>query len=273
MIIGLTGTLSSGKGEVAKFLKEKGFVYLSLSDELRQIAMQEKIPLTRENLQDLGNKKREERGAGVLAELVSDKIINQQYVKAIVDGIRNPAEIEILKKISNFFLVAVDALQLTRFERMKKRNRESDPKTLEDFLKVDERDQGEENEKGQQVGKCIDLADFYLINNGDLKEAGLKIRKIYDKVLLKMGRPSWNEYFMKAAYLVAERSTCLRHHVGAIVVKDKRIMTTGYNGAAMGVKDCTELGCLRDELKIPSGTKHEVCRAIHAEQNALLQAT
>lgn len=87
-----------------------------------------------------------------------------------------------------------------------------------------------------------------------------------------MSRPSWDEYFMKIAMLVAERSTCLRHHVGALIVKNKRILTTGYNGAAAGVKDCLELGCLRNEKNIPSGERHEICRAIHAEQNALIQA-
>jgi dCMP deaminase len=85
-------------------------------------------------------------------------------------------------------------------------------------------------------------------------------------------RPSWDEYFMKLAFLVAERSTCLRHHVGAVVVRNKRILTTGYNGGASGTKDCLELGCMRDKLNIPSGTRHEICRAIHAEQNAIIQA-
>lgn len=85
-------------------------------------------------------------------------------------------------------------------------------------------------------------------------------------------RPSWDEYFMKLAWLVAERSTCVRHHVGAVIVRDKRILTTGYNGAASGIKDCLELGCLRNQLNIPSGTRHEICRAIHAEQNAIIQA-
>jgi len=88
----------------------------------------------------------------------------------------------------------------------------------------------------------------------------------------KYSRPDWNQYFMKLAWLVAERSTCIRHHVGAVIVRDKRILTTGYNGAASGTKDCLELGCLRNELNIPSGTRHEICRAIHAEQNAIIQA-
>lgn len=85
-------------------------------------------------------------------------------------------------------------------------------------------------------------------------------------------RPEWDEYFLKMAYLVAGRSTCLRHHVGAVIVRNKKILTTGYNGAAKGVKDCLELGCLRDERGIPSGERHEICRAIHAEQNAIIQA-
>ena len=85
-------------------------------------------------------------------------------------------------------------------------------------------------------------------------------------------RPSWDEYFLKISMLVAERSTCKRHKVGAVIVKDKRILTTGYNGAAAGIKDCLELGCLRDQNNIPSGERHEVCRAIHAEQNAIIQA-
>ncbi len=85
-------------------------------------------------------------------------------------------------------------------------------------------------------------------------------------------RPSWDEYFLKIAMLVSERSTCLRHHVGAVVVKDKQILTTGYNGAVKGVTDCLTKGCMRDELKIASGTRHEICRAVHAEQNAIAQA-
>jgi len=85
-------------------------------------------------------------------------------------------------------------------------------------------------------------------------------------------RPSWDEYFLKIAHLVAERSTCVRHHVGAIIVRDKRILTTGYNGAPAGTTDCLEAGCLRNERAIPSGERHEICRAIHAEQNAIIQA-
>ncbi len=81
-----------------------------------------------------------------------------------------------------------------------------------------------------------------------------------------------DEYFLKIASVVAERSTCRRHHVGAVAVRSKHILSTGYNGAPSGAKDCLELGCLRDELNIPSGTRHEICRGIHAEQNVIIQA-
>ncbi|MFA5628649.1 MAG: dCMP deaminase family protein [Dehalococcoidales bacterium] len=87
-----------------------------------------------------------------------------------------------------------------------------------------------------------------------------------------MKRPDIDEYFLKLAAVVAERSTCLRRHVGAVAVRDKHILSTGYNGAAANCKDCLELGCLRNQLNIPSGERHEICRAIHAEQNAIIQA-
>ncbi|MFC1956370.1 cytidine/deoxycytidylate deaminase family protein [Chloroflexota bacterium] len=86
-------------------------------------------------------------------------------------------------------------------------------------------------------------------------------------------RPSSDEYFLKIASVVAERSTCRRHHVGAVAVRDKHILSTGYNGAASGTRDCLELGCIRDKLNIPSGTRHEICRGIHAEQNVIIQAS
>jgi dCMP deaminase len=87
-----------------------------------------------------------------------------------------------------------------------------------------------------------------------------------------MERPSWDEYFMKIAHLVAERSTCLRRKVGAIIVKDKRIISTGYNGAPRGIAHCLDTGCLREKLGIPSGERQELCRGAHAEQNAIIQA-
>jgi dCMP deaminase len=85
-------------------------------------------------------------------------------------------------------------------------------------------------------------------------------------------RPSWQQYFMEMAYLAAKRSTCLRRAVGAVMVRDNQIISTGYNGSPKGVPHCAEVGCLREQMKVPSGEKHELCRGVHAEQNAIIQA-
>jgi dCMP deaminase len=89
----------------------------------------------------------------------------------------------------------------------------------------------------------------------------------------KVTRLSFDEYCLKIASVVAERSTCRRHHMGAIAVRDKHILATGYNGAPSGLKDCLELGCLRNEQGIPSGERTEICRGIHAEQNVIIQGS
>ena len=95
----------------------------------------------------------------------------------------------------------------------------------------------------------------------------MTMKKYIDK------RISWDEYFMQIAYLVSQRSTCLRRKVGAVIVKDKRMLATGYNGAPSGLGHCLDIGCLREKLKIPSGERHELCRGLHAEQNAVIQAS
>ncbi len=85
-------------------------------------------------------------------------------------------------------------------------------------------------------------------------------------------RPTVDEYFMEIAEVVAKRSTCLRNHVGAVIVRDKRILSTGYNGAPRNLEHCLDIGCMREQQNIASGTRHEMCRAVHAEQNAIIQS-
>jgi dCMP deaminase len=90
--------------------------------------------------------------------------------------------------------------------------------------------------------------------------------------MLKESRPGWDQYFLELADLVASRSTCLRRQVGAVLVKEERIIATGYNGAPRGLRHCLEIGCLREEQGIPSGQRYELCRGVHAEQNAIINA-
>ncbi len=91
-------------------------------------------------------------------------------------------------------------------------------------------------------------------------------------VTLENNRPSYDEYFMEMAHVVSKRSTCLRRKVGAILVKDKHILSTGYNGAPKGLSHCVDVGCIRKDMSVKSGERHELCRGLHAEQNAIIQA-
>jgi dCMP deaminase len=101
---------------------------------------------------------------------------------------------------------------------------------------------------------------------------GDALKDVNNSPTLKSERPHIDDYFLKIASVVAERSTCRRHNMGAVAVKNKQILATGYNGAPAGTKDCLDLGCLRDQNNIPSGVRVEVCRAVHAEQNVIIQA-
>jgi dCMP deaminase len=272
MFLGFTGPNASGKGEAIKYLVEnKKFTAFSMSDILREEAKKRGLESTRDNLIAIGNELRAKDGPGVLAKMAVTKIINMP--QAVIDSIRNPSEIEELKKnLKDFKLIGVNADIKIRFERSSKRGRPGDGGTLEEFKKKEEKENSSD-EKAQQLNKCLELADIKLDNPGEIYDLKKKIDKILaDLDYVPYKRPSWDEYFIKMAYLVAERSTCLRHHVGAVIVKNNHLVSTGYNGAAAGVKDCIELGCLRDQMGIASGTRHEICRAIHAEQNAIIQA-
>ena len=180
MIIGLTGTKASGKGEAAKYIKEAGFIYFSLSDIVREEAVNRGLNnYTIKQLQDIGNELREKFGNGVLAERVIKKIKpGEDY---IVDGIRNPGEIEVLRK-HGAFIIGIDAPQRQRFERLIKRGRVSDPKTWPDFLEVDARDQQDKTSIGQHVRKCINMANIIIINNSTISDLKHKIKN----VLLKL---------------------------------------------------------------------------------------
>jgi len=98
------------------------------------------------------------------------------------------------------------------------------------------------------------------------------MKKITRKKIEKDTRPNWDEYFLQIASTVAGRSTCLRRRVGALIVKERRILATGYNGTPKNIRHCLEVGCLRQKLAVPSGERHELCRGLHAEQNAIIQA-
>ncbi len=167
MIIGLTGKNGSGKGAVAEYLKEKGFVYFSLSDCLRDAAMEESIPVVRDNLFQLGNRLRKEAGAGVLAKRVVLKVDSEK--NCVIDSIRHPEEVKVLMELPNFRLVAVTALSEVRFDRMRQRNREKDPQTLEEFIALEENEASSQTASDQQLDETIQMANYNIDNSSTLE--------------------------------------------------------------------------------------------------------
>jgi len=180
MIIGFTGRIAAGKETLKDFFMSEGFDYFTLSDILKEEMEREGIPITRNNLQDYGDMLRKKNGTGVLMEIFLKKIDKNK--DHIIDGIRNPGEVIELRKHKSF-LIAVDAPVKLRFERVLRRGKLSDPKTWEEFLKVDARDfYDKENPDGQQVGKCMEMADFIIMNDGTVENIIKKIEDVWKEI-------------------------------------------------------------------------------------------
>lgn len=271
MIIGLTGKNASGKGAVAEFLKNKSFYYYSLSDVLREHIKTQGLDITRENLIRFGNELRATFGSAVLAERVLTKLDpDKNYV---IDSFRNPAEVKAFRSRSDFYLVGVEAPELTRFERIAQRARERDPKTLEQFLEVEGRELKNEDPAGQQLSETIAMADFTIVNDGSIEALYEKVTFLLSKfVSSQFVRPGWDDYFMNIARIVASRSNCIKRKVASVIVKDNRIIATGYNGTPRGAKNCYEGGCPRCNSFAEIGTRLEECLCSHGEENAITQA-
>lgn len=270
MIIGLTGKNGSGKGEVAQFLKERGFEYHSLSDMLRDELKKAKKPVTRDNLIAIGNKLRRTYGPDILAKRILEKIeIDRNYV---IDSVRHPAEAQALKSRNRFALLNVTASPKARFARLKKRRREQDPKTLKEFLKLEQVEAKSRTKSDQQLDQTLKLADYEIDNSSSLETLHKEIAKIVMTIAQKKKRPNWDEYFLGIAKVVALRSNCVKRKVASVIVKDKRIISTGYNGTPRGVQNCNEGGCPRCNQMASSGTKLDECLCSHGEENAITQS-
>ena len=183
MIIGLTGKNASGKGEVAAYLKTKGFLYFSLSNELRKEAKEKGIKPVRENLIKLGNELREKFGANYLAKKINLKInnlIKKNKNNFVVDSIRSPYEAKELMKNKDFILVGVDAPIELRFKRLLERNRIGDAKTLEEFKQQEERE-NLKSDTNQQLDETFKLSQKIILNGGSLEKLHEKIDDLSDK--------------------------------------------------------------------------------------------
>jgi len=178
MVIGLTGPNASGKGEAALYIKSKGFIYHSLSDVLREEAKKRSIEPLRENLIRLGNDLRRERGGSVLALRLIDKLSEKEG--HVVDSIRNPAEVEALRKTGDFILIGIDAPLEKRFQRSLKRKRPGDAQTLQEFIEKEERENNASLEN-QQLKTCLQMADIIILNDSSIEGLHKKIDEAIKK--------------------------------------------------------------------------------------------
>ncbi len=270
MIIGLTGKNGSGKTAVSEYLKDRGFLFFSLSDGIREEIRKRGGEITRDVLIEVGNDLRGKFGPGVLAERVLSRLENDRNY--VIDSIRNPFEVEVLKRRKDFVLLALEADQTIRFERSRKRMREGAAQTLERFAEEEARELDSSNPASQQLQATRQMADVVVTNNGTLGELYRKLDELLPRMMSRFERPGWDDYFMNIAKVVATRSNCLKRKVAAIIVKDRRVISTGYNGTPRGAKNCNEGGCPRCNRMAESGTALEECLCCHGEENAITQA-
>jgi dCMP deaminase len=273
MIIGLTGPNASGKGEIAEILKKRNYKYYSCSDIIREECDKRNLEKNRENLINIGNELRENFGPNILAKKLLEKIQNDKnngITNFIIDSIRNPSEVIALREDKDFILLGINAPVELRYERANKRGRNENANTLYEFMQIEEKENSS-NPNAQQQNTVYKMADKYVFNDSTIEE--LEKRLDFTLKHERKKRPSWDKYFMNIAEVVSTRASCLRRNVGCVLVKDKQIIATGYNGPPKGHPTCDELGgCLRDIHNVPSGQRFEISRAVHAEQNAISQA-
>ena len=273
--IGVTGTFCSGKDTFANYLIEKhNFIHLSLSDMLREVLKNKEIPITRENLQKEGTTLRETEGNNALAKRALEAMDDDKNY--IISSIRNPLEIKELGQAKNFTLAAIIAPPEMRFERMAARGRkESEPDTFEQFQASELKEMESDNDSGQQIQKCIDMSQFSIQNDSTIEAFHKLIDETYPKIheAASHHRPPWDEYFLELAKTVGTRGTCNRGRAGCIIVKNKRIMTTGYVGSPPGMAHCDDVGHWFKQTIHEDGSVTQHCiRTIHAEANAIAQA-
>lgn len=180
LILGLTGMICSGKGEVSSYLAtHHGFAASSFSDRIREEILKRGGQVSRDSLQRVGGQMRHEFGPEVLAKRTLEHVLKQGGRRAVIDTIRSVEEVNYLKKWPNFYLVFVDADDRIRFERVKSRNRESDPQTWEDFIKAQERD---DKSEGRSMRECFKMADFTILNNGTAEELYQRIDNLLKEI-------------------------------------------------------------------------------------------
>ena len=270
MIIGLSGRNGAGKGEVLGYLESRSFYAHSLSDVIRDELGRLGQDETRERMIEAGTRIRQERGPGGLAAVLAERLLpDRNYV---IDSVRHPAEVELLRtRTSRFQLWWVEADENIRLTRMIARGRGGDPHTLDELRALEGRELASADPAAQQLLAVQAIADQTLRNDGSVAELHAQVQALLERSFF-FERPSWDEYFMSIARVVASRSNCVKRKVAAVITRDRRIISTGYNGTPRGTLNCNEGGCPRCNSFAEGGTRLDECLCSHGEENAITQA-
>ncbi len=270
MRIGVAGLNASGKTEVVRLLETRSFYAVSLSDAIREDLRRDGLEATREHMIERGRGLRDRFGPGILAERVLATLPPDR--NHVIDSIRHPAEVEAFQHARDWVLLWVEASAETRYERLLARGRVGEDISFDEFQALQERELESPDPSRQQLLAVRELADEVISNEGTREELAADLQRVLERRLFFRARPSWDEYFMSIARVVASRSNCVKRNVGAVVVSDLRIISTGYNGTPRGVRNCNEGGCPRCASGAESGTRLDECLCSHAEENAITQA-
>ncbi len=270
MRVGVAGLNASGKTQVVHILERRGFYPASLSNVIRRDLASDGLEPTRENMIERGRALRERFGVSVLAERVQLEL--PAHHNHVIDSIRHPAEVEALRAGGPFVLLWVEVAARTRYERALARGRVDEKISFEEFEAIQARELASDDSAGQQLLAVRELADDVVTNDGDLEALEAQLAKKLQGKLFFQERPSWDEYFMNISRVVASRSNCVKRKVGAVIVLDRRIISTGYNGTPRGVRNCSEGGCPRCAGAAESGSRLDECLCSHGEENAITQS-
>ena len=274
MIVGITGTLGAGKGTVVEFLLTRGFKHYSVRAYLTEEIEKRGLEVNRDNMVVVGNDLRVRFGAGYIVE--------ELYKRAEVDGgdcviesIRCLGEVEALKKKGDFVLFSVDADVETRYSRIVSRASSTDKISFQEFLEHEQGEMASSDVNKQNLRACIDVADHKFKNDWTVEDLYKRVAAVLGKIGSgeeKYVRPSWDEYFMEICRTVAKRATCDRGRSGAVIVRNKQILVTGYVGSPVGFPHCDDVGHKMEEWTHDGVKRMHCVRTAHAEQNAICQA-
>jgi len=279
MIVGITGTLGAGKGNLVKALQEAGFNHFSVRGFLTQQLKANGKPVDRDHLVGLANELRAKHSPSYIAEQLFEQA--QEGRSAVIESLRTPGEVKALKDKDEFYLIAVDAPINDRYERVTtERKSSTDNVTFEEFEAQEAREMASTDPTKQNIGKCMTMADYFFWSDfptaKDARDKFTSGKSGFLNLLEKKARrPTFPEMFMRSAYQLGSRSTCLRRQTGAVIIDptDNTEISQGYNGGARKTVHCEDRGgCLRQKQGIPSGEQLDKCYAAHAENNAIWNA-